>query len=349
MKQFIANENQLKELSNCVFVKNVLMLSIVLYHSIVFWNGGWFVEDPVFSAPVLAELSVWLNSFHIYAFTLVSGYLFAYLKWETGKYKKFGAFLINKTKRLIVPYMFIALFWVVPTAIYFFDIGSFDVFERFILATSPNQLWFLWMLFGVFLIFWPLSNFIEKHNFGGAIVVLVLYAIGLFISRYTNVFQISKALMYIPFFWLGTKIRQCGSKIIMKIPSLIWIFLDVAAYAATRILLRGSSLIEKLLYIGATFCLHVIGAIMAFVVLQKLANVFTKWKDSKIFAACSKYSMPIYLLHQQIIYFSITWFNGLVNPYVNSLINFALSFFISLAISYILMKFKLTRFLIGEK
>ena len=135
----------------------------------------------------------------------------------------------------------------------------------------------------------------------------------------------------------------------MKIPSLIWILLDVAAYAATRYLLCGSSLIEKGLQICATFCVHIIGAIMIFVVLQKLANVFINWNESKAFMICSNCSMPIYLLHQQLIYFSITWLNGIVNPYVNSLVNFVLSFGISLIISSVFMKFKTTRFLIGEK
>lgn len=63
----------------------------------------------------------------------------------------------------------------------------------------------------------------------------------------------------------------------------------------------------------------------------------------------SKNSMTIYLFHQQIIYFTILWLNGKVNPYVNSFINFVVSLFLSSLISTMLMKFKVTRILIGEK
>jgi hypothetical protein len=40
---------------------------------------------------------------------------------------------------------------------------------------------------------------------------------------------------------------------------------------------------------------------------------------------------------------------GVVNPYVNALINFVVSFGLSFIISNVLLKFKLTSLLVGEK
>jgi len=38
-----------KELENCTFIKTILMVIIVIYHSMLFWNGTWFnVIQPVF-------------------------------------------------------------------------------------------------------------------------------------------------------------------------------------------------------------------------------------------------------------------------------------------------------------
>ena len=68
-----------------------------------------------------------------------------------------------------------------------------------------------------------------------------------------------------------------------------------------------------------------------------------------MFIFLSKRSMPIYLFHQQVIYFTIIWFNGKVNPYINVAVNFIVAIVLSVIISSILMKFKVTRFLIGEK
>lgn len=78
----VASETELK---NCSLVKIALMLLIVLYHSLALWlPDGWFNQEPYDPAPLLGEIAAWLNSFHIYAFTLVSGYIFCYVSFERG-------------------------------------------------------------------------------------------------------------------------------------------------------------------------------------------------------------------------------------------------------------------------
>ncbi len=85
------------ELINCNFVKTVLMLLVVLYHSCVFWTGSWFnILAPSGNSAVLELFSKWLNSFHIYGFALVSGYIFYYIKYEKEKYNGLLPFLVNK-------------------------------------------------------------------------------------------------------------------------------------------------------------------------------------------------------------------------------------------------------------
>lgn len=72
----LSKNNQV--LKNCNFSKTVLMILVVFYHSIVFWTGTWFSSDPVFESNFLGLLAEYIGSFHIYAFALVSGYIFAY-------------------------------------------------------------------------------------------------------------------------------------------------------------------------------------------------------------------------------------------------------------------------------
>ena len=83
------------KLDNCSVVKMVLMLVIILYHSTVFWKGDWWDSDPFFQSKILGYFAGWLNSFHIYAFSLVSGYIFAY-KIERGSYQSYSAFIIKR-------------------------------------------------------------------------------------------------------------------------------------------------------------------------------------------------------------------------------------------------------------
>lgn len=94
--------------------------------------------------------------------------------------------------------------------------------------------------------------------------------------------------------------------------------------------------------------LHLVGAIMVFVILQKIGNAFT-WRENTLFGQLTIFSMTIYLFHQQIIYIVIACLNGKINPYVNAAINYFIAIIGSLIIGKILKKFKLTTFLIGEK
>ena len=336
------------ELNNCTFVKTVLMLLVVFYHSILFWAGGWFTRNPAFSAPLLPLLSGWLNTVHIQGFALVSGYLFSYLKYEQGKYGQFLPFVKNKAKRLLVPYVFAAAVWVIPTSFPFYRYDALTIIKNFILAQSPAQLWFLVMLFVVFAVFWPLSDFFRKHDLLGTIVVLGMYGCSLVGGRIIpNVFQLWSAMGYMPLFWLGFKLRQHGTDIVRKIPAIVWLIASVLLYALTRYLGDIDHILCKLLTIGTAFVCKLVGAVTAFVVLQAVANKLN-W-NNKSFAFISKRSMTVYLFHQQVIYFVITGLNGILNPYLHGVVNFVVAMAVSLGMATVLLRFRATRFLLGEK
>lgn len=104
MLEIEAQENN-DMLKNCNFIKTVLMISVVLAHSCLFWGGDWFsclsVAEKLVLLPHFGKL---MCSFNIYCFTLISGYIFYYIKQEEGGYKNFKGFLLKKAKRLVVPY-----------------------------------------------------------------------------------------------------------------------------------------------------------------------------------------------------------------------------------------------------
>ena len=62
----------------------------------------------------LVIISDFVNAFHIYGFTFISGFLFYYLKIEKIKYEDFVLFSKNKAKRLLAPYVFVCTVWVAP-------------------------------------------------------------------------------------------------------------------------------------------------------------------------------------------------------------------------------------------
>ena len=119
-------------IDNCTFVKTILMLCVIIGHCANFWNGAWFtLIIPRYSSNIIAVISVWLNSFHIYAFTLVSGYLYYFLKYEKNKYHEVVPFVLIKVKRLLIPYCFCAFIWVVPITAYLYSFSLKDIFEKY--------------------------------------------------------------------------------------------------------------------------------------------------------------------------------------------------------------------------
>ena len=342
-----------KSLENCVFVKTILMILVVFGHSIAFWSGHWFTENPIISSTVLKELYNWINSFHIYSFTLVSGYIFAYKIRAGGGYKKYSLFLKNKIKRLLIPYIFSTVIWVAPLSAHFFKWSLIELFKKYILCINPSQLWFLWMLFWVFAIVWPIWKIVDKSQKIGYVVFGVFYGIGVIGNKiFANIFCVWTACQYMLFFYAGTRMnskKESKKRITKIVPWYVWVILDAAIFVLS-IFIRSTDdyIIFKMVSVGLNLSLHVVGAIMAFAILQALAS-FIDWESSRILKILSSYSMPIYLFHQQIIYFTIVWLNGKVNPWINAGVNFITALTGSLLISAMLMKWKVTRLLIGEK
>lgn len=220
---------------------------------------------------------------------------------------------------------------------------------KYVLATAPSQLWFLVMLFAVFMMAWPLSGFFAKHDAAGAVLAVGLYGVGLLGGLVLpNVFSIWTACKYLVFFWLGFKLRQKGTALLFRVPLMVWVAADMLLFAAAGWTSGMDGKLFTLLYLMLEFALHLVGAVMAFVVLQRLA-VVSSWQDSRCFRFLERNMMPVYLFHQQMIYFVISFLNGILNPYVHAAVNFTVAMCASLAVSELLRRSRRTRFLIGEK
>lgn len=336
------------ELNNITFMKCILMLTVVAGHSLAFWNGSWFTHNPELSAPVLGIVYQWIGSFHIYGFVLASGYLFSYIRFERGGYQEYLPFVKNKAKRLLVPFLFVLIIWVLPITQLFFKYSLNDIVVRFFLATAPGQLWFLWMLFDIFILFWPLSTYVKEHKLGGALLSIAFYCAGTIGGLiFPNILQIWTALQYFVFFWIGFRIRQENTHVVYKVKPLYWIVIHLLLFIIHLIIPATNNLFKLLIFLN-DFLLHITGACLAFSVLQLLGNSF-HWRENKLFLFVSDRSMIVYLFHQQIIYLTLYWLNGKISPYIHAPINFIVAVFGSLVVSIFVMKINILRFLVGEK
>lgn len=336
------------ELENCKFVKTILMFCVVIYHSLAFWlPGGWFNQRPVQESYVLGFIANWLNSFHIYTFFLVSGYVFYAMKYERSKYVKFTELVSIKAQRLLIPYSFVAITWAIPIYCHFFHPSLRTLFKKFVLMESPSQLWFLVALFVIFLLFYPLSDYVNKHIVAGICTMIAIYLIGLKANQFFhNIFQICNACKYIPFFYLGFILRKFGIGQLKRIPVTVFIIIDVGLYVLytwisvmTVVYQAASSIIYLLL--------NVVGAVSAFVILERIADRINR--SNVIIRFLNAHSMEVYLVHQQIIYFVLTVGNGKICANMLATICFVVAIAVSVFIAVVLNQFKLTRYLISGK
>ncbi len=332
-------------LSNCSFTKLILMLFVVLCHSVAFFGGDWFtVYKPSGVIPFMKKLADWTGSFHVYGFTIVSGYLFCYLKNTLGKYTDYKAFILNKTKRLIVPYVFVSAVWVAPISAYYFKYNAKDILVNYILGCNPAQLWFLLVLFWAFVIGWILT----KHLASDAkcvVMSLVLYIIG-YVGRsfLPDLFSLFRGLQFVIFFVTGYIIKKHDAQYSKPQVVSICVILHILLWNLIPYL-HDMNIVFKA---GYDLVFHLVSAIGAFELLQYLGTK-VKWQNDRAVQKWIKLTMPIYLFHQQIIYMVISILNNKTSPAIIMIMSFLVSIVGSATIGFFLIMNKRTRFLIGEK
>lgn len=344
-----------KELTNLHFVRAVLIILIVLYHSALFWTGSWYQFHTNQHSQFLSWGALWLNSFHIYCFVFVSGYLFYYLKKENKKYNDFMIFTKDKAYRLLIPYVFVSLCWNIPFAIYF-KVPFNTLFRAYILGVSPEQLWFLLMLFGVFILFYFLEGKLGSRGNNKFSMFLSTSCFFLFFFGISgwffvpNYFQVWNTCMFIFFFYMGYSAREGKIYKYLKTDNIHltgYFIIHLFLFILINSLSISNPYLLKFFQLTIGYICHILGAFVIFHFLAKLSVVFDKW--NKFFQLISINSLGIYLFHQQLVHLCLYFTVNRFNPYIITSICFIFSFSISLLITMILSNTSCTRWLIGVK
>lgn len=344
-----------KELKNCDFLRTVLVIAVVLYHSVLFANSSDRVRATTdIESNVLFWIFDFIDSFHTRVLTIIAGYVFYYLKIEKNRYKDFLPFFKNKVKRLLVPYLFIMIIWVIPVDFFLLKYQPIELFYLLI-SKKSSQLWFLLMLFGEYMIFYLLANFFKNKNVIPFIIALVFAGLGYAFKygeakflTFFDFLQFPNVLMYFIFFLIGFKFRQYGTAFLRK---RVWLYLFIITviYALSIVLKSVENSILN--YVGTGFyaITFELSAPIVFVVLQVVADKINT--ENKLFLFTKKYSMTVYLFHEQFIYIilSALFLIGSTIVYLNVIISFIIAYALSLLVAVILHKTSPTRFLLGEK
>ena len=330
----------------CDYARAVAMLAVIVHHCAAYYMpGGWFNSAPAEPSLALGFFAAYLNTFHVFVFTFVSGYIFQYLKFEHGKYNHFGSFAKNKFLRLLVPYAFVAMSWCAPFHAYFFNVGAEELIRKFVLGYSPAQLWYILMLFVVFMMVFPLAERLQSLSENQTYVAaLIIYVAGLGIQIFSLPFEIAEAVRQMAFFVIGMSFRR------LKIKMHPWYFYALAHLILFigfyQLLSETSTLFKAIRYSIQPF-ISLLGVFMIVGFISEHQDL-SIWKK-KIFNLFSANSFTIYLFHQQIIYCVIARFDGFLSPLELAVVNLIAALIFSSLICLILNRFAVTRFLIGQK
>lgn len=293
---------------------------------------------------MIIVIAKWLGTFHVQTFTMASGYLFYYLWIEKRKYINIKDSIYNKFKRLIYPYIFTCIFWVIPITLYFYKYNIKEIFEKYFLMISPSQLWFLIMLFLVFVFFFIFKNKI-KLSTRNLIYVYMLSTLLSMITRKFNInfFQISNTIEYMFYFYIGGYIYKNHKKINFKLTPL-YLFLSIILLFFINYLNEYenymhyfSDLLMPLLSFFEILSIYII-----FTYISKKIKI-----NNRVYRLLESNSFGIYLFHQQIIYFTIIMLNGRVSAILQVSFSFIIALLLSLLMSCMLKKNKYTKKMFG--
>lgn len=337
------------DLADCDFLKTIMMLAVILYHSICLWNGnGWHLM-PRESSTILAFLCAFLNSIHVYVFTFVSGYLYFVLLTEHNRYGNQRQAILGRAKRLLVPYALMLL--VTMPLVFALERQSLTMLlQKYILGIAPSQLWFLLMLFLVQTAFLLLGKRVYENVKFVLFLVLGVYCIGLLGEKITyDYFQIWTACRFALYFYLGGLFRIWQRATCARVPAVPAVLAEAALFGLYWLSKQQPGRLFTGIAEGLLFLCTLSGIAMALALTEAFAGTacYRRLTQKSIYRFFCKYSFPMFLLHEQLIYLSNFALNPILPTAVLALVNFVWAITASGFLSWLLGRGETTRRLFG--
>ena len=179
-----------KILDEVSFIRPILIVLLVLYHSLCLHTGKWKPINGMEIIPFYRDLGLFVYSFMLEAFVFVSGYVWSYQRKGKDRKENLWSLVIKKGLRLIVPTLLFGLLY-----IYLFQKDGFSVLH---LIEGPGHLWFLPMLFWCFVIGWCILRF----KISPKVVLPLLFIISI-VRPIGFPLRFSYTLYYLFFFFIG--------------------------------------------------------------------------------------------------------------------------------------------------
>lgn len=303
-------------------MKGITIILVVLAHVTRMYTPKGVIKI-VSSSARLESITEFIYMFHMPAFVMVSGAVYYFVKRECGKYNDQRGYIKNKVIRLLVPFFFFALLYVLPVLLYTRvenNVLSYVVKDVLLMAPQTH-LWYSVMIFNVMIVFHFLEDRIFQAKKG--IVWLIFIALNLFSYLIPNAFQVMNTLNYLLYFYVGYWFQQNKERVLPVIKSkwALMVFIPlVCYYLLFHTVVQDALLLRKAIQIVAAIS----GSGLLYLISHAVSE--TALADKKWFQSLANDSYGIYLFHPMIIYVLFFWVRNMKHsPYVGTVVIFIIA------------------------
>ncbi|SKB46359.1 acyltransferase [Maribacter arcticus] len=333
------------EIDDLNLLRAIAILLVVLRHCFAPFMSSWPVST-FYEYNIYADITgKYISTISMPLFVFISGFLFSYLRNNLKKYPTYTILLSKKTARLLRPYFVLAPLYIVV----FIDINTtFDFLKQFWMGAG--HLWFLLMIFTIFMLFYPLESYFKKNPLKSFVAVVLLFCLYPGFSV-LELYPISKAFQYLPFFFTGYFFHYNSIIISKLLKGKFWIL-----FFLHSLLFIGSLFIPEFIQNGIlktlfrafiNLPLGLMSVSMLFLFFT-IAKKRTTSNESPIIENINITSYYIYIIHQPLLLwlFQLKFLQALPPLYVILLV-FPSVILSSLILGNVLLKFHWGRRLIG--
>ena len=243
---------------------------------------------------ILLYLTNYIYSFHMPVFVAISGMVYYICKVNTNKYDDMFAFIRNKFKRLIIPFIAFLLLMVIPVL---HVVNLWGGVETVLLMKDLRHLWYLPTLFFILIIFNRFELIIRKNRLFSLVVLLFTNFVSSYLPHYFQIPNVAKFMFYFYLGYLFEEWRKDDRSITVKSLLIVLSFQIICFILVT--LLAG----ERSYGLSPVF--NIICASSGLYIVYSLCNILTKTKSQLMISfmnTMSRNSYGIYLFHPMIIY-----------------------------------------------
>lgn len=314
-----------------VNIRAIAIIIVVLGHSIILYSPYWGVYQTVNKVYIFELLKNIINIIQMPLFFSLSGYLF----FKTmSKKKSILTFIKTKFKRLIIPFIAIALFWMIPIKCLvnypnYVNKSFLEILQLLFSLSDSGHLWYLPTLFFIFIIMFGVCKLlkIKEQDYKYFLIFLFLLVLSIVSSKISINLYINNIFTYLIYFYLGFLICKYENNLVK---------INKIAITFITIMLMILALIFNNAYLN-------LGAAILTILMF---NVVIPAKTNKVIDKISTNSFGIYLLHSPLIYITYTYLSN-ANPLLVVFINFFVFGLLAFILTDLLRKTPLKVF-IGE-